>query len=477
MRFATTLLFAGLLFTCTSNAASIELHDRSFVRNPGLAADTTLIGAEVEADIRMLIEAAMADSSAFERMAYMSDTFGPRFSGSKALEESIDWILEEMQSDGLQNVRGEEVMVPHWVRGEESLKLLSPRSADLQILGLGGSVGTPPEGIEADVIVVKSFDELEQRSAEVAGKIVLFNAAFTTYGGTVPYRVVGANRAAEHGAVASLVRSVGPVSLYTPHTGVMRYDEGARQIPHAAVTVEDAIMMQRMQDRGQAVRVNLFMGAQTLPDAKSRNVIAEIVGSEFPEEVVVMGGHIDSWDVGQGAMDDAGGCVAAWHALMLMRKLGLQPRRTIRVVLWTNEENGLRGANAYRDAHMDELDDHVLAIESDSGVFKPEGFGFGGSDEAFEILSALGRYLEPVEAGKIFRGGGGADISPLMRLGVPGMGLRVDGSKYFWYHHTSADTIDKLDPREMNLCVAALAVMSYAVANLDEPLPRRPENN
>jgi carboxypeptidase Q len=345
----------------------------------------------------------------------------------------------------------------------------------MQMLGLGGSIGTPEAGITAEVLVVGSFEDLEARKDEAAGKIVLFNVPFTSYGRTVQYRTNGANEAAAAGAVASLVRSVGPASLYTPHTGVMNYAEGVRQIPHAAVTVEDAMMMQRMQDRGQTIRVRLYMEAETLPDVPSRNVVAELVGSEKPEEVVVLGGHIDSWDVGQGAMDDAGGCVAAWEAVRLMKELGLQPRRTVRVVLWTNEENGLRGGNAYRDAHMDELDNHVLAMESDAGVFKPSGFGFTGSPEAYAIVQEVGKLLERIEAGTITEGGGGADIGPIMREGVPGMGLAVDGSKYFWYHHTSADTMDKLDAHEFNLSVATLAVMAYVVADLPEKLPRATE--
>ena len=426
------------------------------------------IVAEYRVDADRLIDAALADSSTYDRIAYLGDTFGPRLSGSQNLEDAIDWILEEMKRDGLENVRGEEVMVPHWVRGKESLELVSPRQYPMAMLGLGGSIATPPEGITADVLVVESFEDLIRRRDEAQGKIVLFNAPFTSYGRTVQYRVDGANKAAEAGAVASLVRSVGPASMNTPHTGVTRYQEGGRKSPHAAVTIEDAMMMQRMQDRGQVVRVTLKMEAQTLPDAKSRNVVAEIVGSEYPDEVVVLGGHIDSWDVGQGVMDDAGGCIAAWQTLVLMKKLGLRPKRTVRVVMWTNEENGLAGGNAYAAEHADAVKDHVLAIESDAGVFKPTGFGFGGTDEAYETVSEIGKLLERIEAGEIRRGGGGADIGPLMNKGVPGMGLNVDGSKYFWYHHTAADTMDKLDPKEVNLCVASMAVMAYVAADLDE---------
>lgn len=419
-----------------------------------------------------LIDAALSDSFAYQRLTEMVDLFGHRFSGSENLELALDWILENMEKDGLENVQAEPVLVPHWVRGDESLELVVPRRLNLPMLGLGGSIGTPPEGIRAEVLVVNSFDELEARSYEARGKIVLLNAPFTSYGKTVTYRVVGAVAAARAGAVASLIRSVTPFSLRTPHTGQMRYDPNVPQIPHAAITAEDADMLQRMQERGQRIEVLLKMDAETLPDVMSRNVMGEIVGWEHPEEIVVLGGHIDSWDVGQGAMDDGGGSVAAWEVIRLMKVLGLRPRRTVRAVMWTNEENGLRGGRSYRKHHLDELDDHVLAIESDGGVFKPQGFGFTGSDEAYRMVREIGTLLDRIDAGQITRGGGGADIGPIMEDGVPGMGLRVDGEKYFWYHHTHADTIDKLDPREMAECVAAMAVMAYVVADMPERLPR-----
>ncbi len=419
-----------------------------------------------------IIAAATRDSSTYHVLTELTDRFGPRFSGTENLEHAIDWILTRMKEDGFQNVRGEPVMVPRWVRGEESAELVEPRKAKLPMLGLGGSIATPPEGITAEVLVVSSFDELARRSAEARGKIVLFNMPFTTYGETVRYRTQGAIAAARAGAVASMIASVASYSMRTPHTGTMSYDSTVTRIPHAAITVEDANMLHRMQQRGERVVVRLKMSAQTLPDAPSRNVVAELRGREKPDEVVVLGGHIDSWDVGVGAMDDAGGCVAAWHAVKLIKQLGLQPRRTLRVVMWTNEENGLRGATAYRDAHRNELDKHSFAIESDAGVFKPLGFGVTASDSAFAIIQQVGKLLERIGAGKIERGGGGADIGPIMQLGVPGAGLDVDGEKYFWYHHSEADTIDKLDPHEVNLAVATLAIMAYVIADLPELLPR-----
>ncbi len=430
------------------------------------------IEREYADEAQRIIAAALSDSTGWQRLTEMVDRFGPRLSGSESLERAIDWILERMREDGLDNVRGEPVMVPHWVRNDESATMVEPYARDLPMLGLGGSVATPAGGITAEVMVVSTFDELERRASEARGKIVLYDMEWQGYGATVRYRTEGAVAAARAGAVASLIRSVTPYSMRTPHTGTMRYEDGVQRIPHAAITVEDAALIRRLIDRGERVVVRLEMNAETLPDAQSRNVVAELRGRESPDEVVVLGGHIDSWDVGQGAMDDGGGSVAAWEAVRLLKELGLTPRRTIRVVLWTNEENGLRGGEGYREAHLGELDKHVLAMESDAGVFAPQGFGFTGSDAAYEIVRRIGSLLEPIGANNIVKGGGGADIGPIMREGVPGMGLNVDGTRYFWYHHSPADTIDKLDPNEFARCVAAMAIMAYVAAELPEPLPR-----
>ena len=419
-----------------------------------------------------LTTAALADSAAWNKIAELADRFGNRLSGSAALEQALDWILGRMKADGLENVRGEPVMVPRWVRGRESAAMLQPRFGPLPMLGLGGSIGTPPGGITAEVMVVTSFDDLKARGSEAKGKIVLFDVPFTNYGATVQYRGAGAVEAAKVGAVASMIRAVGPFGMRTPHTGGMRYDAAVPKIPHFAISMEDAAMIHRIRNRGDRVVVKLEMSAATLPDSPSQNVIGEILGSEKPEEIVVMGGHTDSWDVGTGAMDDIGGVVIAWEAVRLMKQLGLRPRRTIRVVGWTNEENGGRGGNGYRDAHQSELANHVLAIESDGGVFRPTGFGFTGSEAARAILKRMAPLLKRIGADSIGPGGGGADIGPIMALGVPGMGHNVDGTTYFWYHHTEADNVDKLDPREVAMNVAAMAVMAYVVADLEERLPR-----
>lgn len=423
-----------------------------------------------------IIQAALADSAAYDRTAFMGDTFGHRFSGSQSLEDAIDWILDEMRSDGLESVRGQPVMVPVWVRGAESVLMTHPRVEPLAMLGLGGSVGTTEAGIEAEVLVVGSFDELTARAPEAEGKIVLYNVPFTSYGRTVAYRTQGAIAAAKVGAVASLVRSVGPVSLSTPHTGTMSYEEGVPRIPHAAITVEAAAMLQRMVDLGERPRVRVTMEARTEPDRLSRNVIGELRGRESPEEVVVIGGHIDSWDVGQGMHDDGGGCVVAWEAVRLLNDLGLRPRRTIRVVLWTNEENGLRGATTYADSvGASGAEMHQLAIESDGGVFEPVGFGIGANDAAFDMLEPIEALLAPIVASgadAMTQGGGGADIGPLMRMGVPGAGHRTQNDRYFWYHHTPADTVDKLDPGHVQRNVAAMAILAYVAAEMPERLPQ-----
>ena len=377
-----------------------------------------------------------------------------------------------MKRDGLDNVRGEKVMVPHWVRGRESLELTSPVVRDLSMLGLGNSVGTPPEGITAAAIVVRNFEDLDKSGEQVRGKIVVYNVPFTNYGAAVQYRGNGASRAAQHGAVAALVRSVTPVSLETPHTGAMIYAEAQPKIPTAAVTIEGAELLQRMHDRGDRPVLRLKMEAQFLPDAESANVIAELKGSEKPDEFVVVSGHFDSWDVGQGAHDDGGGCIIAWEAVRLLKELGLRPRRTIRVVLYTNEENGLRGGTAYRDAHRRELSKHILAIESDSGTYQPFGFGLAAaaSPQARANMQEIAKLLRGIRADRIAANGGGADIGAIMREGVLGASLDVDSSRYFDIHHTPADTLDKIDPQNLALCVATMAVMAYTVADIPQSL-------
>ncbi len=439
-----------------------------------LDAQQATIASTYTAVADSIYRAATGDSLAYIRLGRLVDTFGHRLSGSPSLEAAIDWILAEMTKDGLEKVRSEPVMVPRWVRGTESVEMVQPRVAPLRMLGLGGSVGTPKNGITAPVLVVSSFDELQQRAADAKGKIVLFDAPFTDYVAVRRIRTDGPSVAAKAGAVACLIRSVASASIRSPHTGALRYDSTVVKVPAAALSVEDAMMLHRFQNRGERVILTLRMSAHTLPDAPSRNVVAEVVGREKPDEVVVLGGHIDSWDVGQGAMDDGGGAVAAWEAVRLLHRLGLRPRRTVRVVLWTNEENGGRGARAYHDAHAAEIAGHVLAMESDNGVFNPKGYTFVGSDAAASVVKQVASLLDSVGIAGVQRvaESPAADITPLVEAGVPGMELDVDGSRYFWYHHSDGDTLDKLDAAQVARCVAAMAVMAYVVADLADPLPR-----
>lgn len=428
--------------------------------------------ADYRAPAARIIGAALTSDRAYNRLAYLTDHIGNRLSGSAGLERAISWAVAEMKRDGLDNVRAEKVMVPHWVRGAESLELITPEPRKLSLLGLGNSINTPPEGIVGEAIVVRSFDELEALGEQVRGKIVIYNAPFVTYGETVRYRGSGASRAARYGAIAALVRSITPVALQLPHTGAMNYDEKQPKIPTAAITIESAELLQRMNERGEHPTLRLKMEAKFLPDTESANVVAEIRGSEKPDEVVVIGGHLDSWDVGQGAQDDGGGVIVSWEAVRLLKELGLRPRRTIRVVLFTNEENGSRGGDGYRDAHRAEISKHILAIESDSGVFRPEGFGLGTAapPQARANFIEIAKLLAGIRADRIGANGGGTDINPIVKEGVVGASLNVDGTHYFDIHHTEADTLDKVNPQELALCVATMAVMAYTVADMPQPL-------
>jgi len=434
-----------------------------------------------------IITAALADNDAYRKLEELCIRIGHRLSGSPQLEKAIDWAVDTMKKDGQENVRREKVMVPHWVRGKESVTLIEPRNEPLVMLGLGGSIGTPSEGITAQVVVVSGKDELEKIGDQAKGKIVLFNNIMppydpekgSGYGAAVQYRGKGASLASKQGAVACLIRSVTAKSLRSPHTGAMRYGENDTKIPAAALSTEDADTIARLQAHGIPVVVNIKMEAQTLPDVSSANVVGELRGSTNPDEVVVIGGHIDSWDVGHGAHDDGGGCVMAIEAINVLRKLKMIPRRTIRVVLFTNEENGLAGGKAYAADHTAELAKHVAAIETDSGVFRPTGYSAECENKERETLAAeqlrdLVTLLSSIGPMKTNVGHSGADISAMKPAGVLLMGHNVEGSTYFDYHHTHADTIDKIDPEALSQNVAALATMAYIIADMPTRLGERP---
>jgi carboxypeptidase Q len=435
--------------------------------------------------VARIIKEARGDRGAYTKLAYLTDRIGNRLSGSPGLTAAIAWTAAEMKREG-HDVRTEKVMVPNWRRGVERGELVAPQKRPLRLLGLGGTVATPKGGLTAKVVVVKSWDELKAKAAEVKGAIVLYDVAMppyteekgSGYGEVVQYRGGGASEAAKLGAVAVLVRSVTAHSLHTPHTGAMRYQDGVAKIPAAAVTVEDAMLMARLYAGGVEMKVKLELQSQMLPDAESANVIGELRGRELPDEVVLIGAHLDSWDVGHGAHDDGAGCVMMMQAITTLKKLGLTPRRTIRVVLFTNEENGVRGGRGYAEAHKAEAGKHVMVLESDSGGFAPRGFDVEVKDEAararvVERVAAMGTLLESFGASRVKPGHSGTDVAPMVELGVPGLGLRVDGRTYFDIHHTEADTLDKVDPQHLADNVAAVTVMAYLAAEwptrLDAP--------
>ncbi len=444
-----------------------------------------------------ILERALADEVGWAKLEHLTTFIGHRLSGSPGLEQAIAWAHASMKAEGLEGVRLQPVKVPRWIRGRESLRVVSPRPRMLPMLGLGMSVGTPPGGITAPVVVVRDEAELQALAPDGArGKIVVFAHQWEGYGRTVRFRSSGASDAAKLGAVAALVRSATGRSIASPHTGSLTYAEGVPKIPAAAITVEDAEWLRRVTAKGERVTLKLQMEARLEGEADSANVIAEIRGRELPDEVVVVGAHFDSWDVGQGAHDDGCASVAAWQALHLLKQMDLRPRRTLRVVLFTNEENGLRGGRAYREALGASVKDHVAAIEMDMGCERPVGFGLtvltpgearprrgepqptAPSDArgraALETLQRLISLFEPIDATRVRWGGGGADIGPLMREGVPGLSLDTIGESYFDWHHTHADTLDKVKPEDLRRATGMLAVMGYVLAEMPGRLAPEP---
>ena len=451
-----------------------------------------------------LIAASLADPEGYANLQYLCDHIGKRVSGSESLLKAIAWAADTMKKDGLANVHTQAATVPHWVRGEESGEIIAPVTKKLHMLGLGMSVATPPTGITAEVVVVPDFAAMKKLGKSgIDGKIVVFNAPYEGYGRTVMYRTAGPSQAAALGAVAVLVRAITPLAMQLPHTGTTAYDETQPKIPAAAISLEDAMMLDRLQAEGTPVKIHLQMQAHMEAPQVAANVMGDIIGSEHPEEIVVLGGHIDSWDVGQGAQDDGSGIMATLAAVREIQKLGLKPKRTIRICFWVNEENGGAGGKAYRAALSDaELKNHVAAIEMDGGAEPPVGFGYGAApgggrrraapgdtapagpppglspeeEHSLALLRDIGTLLAPVltttptRKEAITPGGGGSDISPLMADGVPGLGESTTGAHYFDWHHTEADTLDKVDPTDFRKNVASLAVMTYILADMPERL-------
>ena len=430
--------------------------------------------------------AALSDDYAYRELAHLTQNIGPRLTGSPQANAAAEYVANQLRQLGLE-VKLEEVRVPHWVRGVETAELgeypgqVEGTRQKIVLTALGGSAATPAEGINAEVVVVRNFEELQGLGREhVAGKIVLYNEiydkekaaaglSFVAYGEAVRYRTAGAKAAAELGAVASLIRSVGSADFRLPHTG-FSYPAG---IPAGAVTAEDADLIAQLAAQGK-VRMHLTLTPQKLPDTSSYNVVADLKGNEHPEEIVVVSGHLDSWDLGTGAIDDGAGVAISMEAAEILQKLHLRPRRTLRVVAWMDEESGGAGSQSYGRTHISEFPNHIACLESDSGAGHPLGFEIKMLPSAAELLRPVTSVLQSIGATALQPSTypPGADIAILSEGGVPALGLLPDGRTYFDFHHSAADTLDKINPRELRENAAAMAVMGYAISSIKDPLPR-----
>ena len=482
-------LFLGLGF---SSAAYAQNQPPATTPNPFLAAPHQSDAQKANYPPQLIDQlhaieaAALTDDYAYRQLAHLTENIGPRPSGSPQAKAASDYVAAELRKLGL-DVHVEEVKVPHWVRGAETAQLIEypgqvPETTQKIVLcALGGSSATPADGLTTDVVVVNNFDELAALGRDkVAGKIVFFNEifdkqksaggmAFQAYGEAVRYRGAGPRVAADLGAAAALVRSVGDADFRLPHTG-FSFPAG---IPAGAVTAEDADLIAHLAAQGK-VRMHLTLTPQKLPDAIGYNVIADLKGSEHPEQVVVVSGHLDSWDLGTGAIDDGAGVVIAMETAEILQKLHLQPKRTLRVIAWMDEETGGSGGKTYTQEHTSDFANHIAAIESDSGAAHPLGFEVKMTPHAAELLRPVLAILQTFGANAVMPSSypPGADIAAMSEAGVPALGLLQDGRTYFNYHHSAADTLDKIVPAELRENAAAMAVMGYALASMKNPLPR-----
>ncbi|MCU1284276.1 MAG: peptidase [Acidobacteriales bacterium] len=441
------------------------------------------------ADMQKLQQAALHSDYGYEKLAYLTDSIGPRLSGSPQHTAAAEYVAAEMRKLGL-DVHLEAATVHHWIRGEERGELTTypgqPQSLPQKIVltALGGSSATSASGLTAPIVVVSTFKHLEALGRDqVAGKIVLFNAvydkrlaaagfALEAYGQAVAYRGGGPSAASKLGAIGVLVRSVGNADYRLPHTGQTRYDPKYPAIPAAAITAEDADLIARLAARGP-VQMHLLLTPQTLPDTTGYNVIADLKGSEHPEQIVIVSGHLDSWDLGTGALDDGAGVAVSMETLNLIKQLKLRPKKTIRFIAWVEEESGSGGARAYYKNHAADMANHFAAVETDLGAGHPMGIFSDGSPAILPILQPVSEILQSQGAGMIkITDEAGADLVLLNIAGVPGFAPIQDSRKYFEYHHTAADTLDKVDPQELRENSSAIAVLTYALANMSQSLPR-----
>jgi carboxypeptidase Q len=480
---------AGIVFSLSHAFAQPAVLSATSTSTPTPTATPAVFSAQTLAELKRLQQAALNSDYAFKQVAHLANNIGPRLSGSVQAAKAVEYVAGELKAIGC-DVQLEKMMVPHWVRGEETAALLQfPGMAErttqkIVVTALGESVATPSDGIIAEVVAVKNFDELKALPREqVAGKIVLFNYPFDkrmaaegrageAYGEAVMYRADGPSAAARQGAVACLIRSVGGADYRLPHTGQTDYKADAPKIPAGAITAEDADLVVDLVKQGP-VKMKLILTPQTLPDVESANVIGDIKGSEHPEQVVIVSGHLDSWDLGTGAIDDGAGVAVSMEAANLVRHLGLKPKRTIRVIPWMNEENGLRGSKQYARDHEKDWANHFAAIETDNGAGHPVGINIRGKPEVKAMLKAVATILQDSGAGMLnLVENCGADIQPMEKAGVPAFAPIQDSRFYFNFHHSPADTLDKIEPKELAENSAVVAVLSYALANCEQPLPR-----
>ncbi len=470
-------------------AARTFAQEATSTPTPSPTATPVVFSAQTLADLKRLQQAALNSDYAYRQVAHLANNIGPRLSGSVQAAKAVEYVVNELKGIGCQ-MQLEKVMVPHWVRGEETAALVQfPGQTEnttqkIVLYALGASVATPVDGITAEVVTVKDFDELKALPREkVAGKIVLFNYPFDkqmaaegrggeAYGEAVVYRSDAPSAAARPGAVACLIRSVGGADYRLPHTGQTKYADDAPKIPAGAITAEDADLIVDLARQGP-VKMKLALTPQQLPDVESANVIGDIKGTEHPEQIVIVSGHLDSWDLGTGAIDDGAGVAVSMEAANLIQKLHLKPKRTIRVIAWMNEENGLAGSKQYAKNHEKEWSDHFATMETDGGAGHPVGLNIKGKPEVKKMLAPVAAILRESGAGVLnFVEHCGADIEPLEKADVPAFSPIQDSRFYFNYHHTAADTLDKIVPKELAENSVVVAVLAYALANMEQPLPR-----
>lgn len=488
MRRRTPLLLLCLAACTTSAAPPPPPESPAAVTAPaapsGSASAAVVEAPEAPSPGQKLRDATLRTSVALETVKSLIDEASPRLSGSAGGKAAIGWAQRAMEAAGLARVHAEPVKVPHWERGDESGELLAPYAHALSLAALGGSVGTPAAGLEAEVIEVASLDALDKLDPkDVKGKIVFFHVIMerlndgSGYGKVVRVRSSGAIAAAKLGAVGVVIRSIGTGVNRTPHTGAMRYDPKVPKIPAAALAIPDADLLHRVVAQGKPVRLKLELGAKTLPEADSANVIGEVLGSSLPDEVVLLGAHLDSWDLGQGALDDGAGCAIILEAGRQIARMDPKPKRTVRIVFFANEENGLAGATAYAKAHAAEIPKHVIAFEADFGAARVVEVRYAGAEDKRPQFLTIAALLKPLGVTLSTEpAGGGADISPLQALGVPMLDLRQDGTTYFDFHHTANDTVERIEKAEIDQAAAAFAAAAYAAADAPSDFGRLPED-